>query len=166
MDEKQFKDRVSRLEKVATVLEKLPSEVRAAAFDLLREYVTKQASTAAVKPTSQKGATVSHDDDATFLGKFTHDKPADNARLIAANYYRKFGSEPFFVEDVRQCASDVGITIPNRVDNTLAAAMEKGKKLFARVGKSKFRPTVHGEAYLKTTYSVTKGTQHRPKAAE
>ena len=66
-----------------------------------------------------------------------------------------------------QKAKDVGITIPERVDLTFLSAKEKGKNLFARAGLGKFKPTVHGEAYLKTTYSVKKGKKTRPgEAAE
>jgi hypothetical protein len=43
MDEKAFKARVARLEEVGKVLEKLPAEVRASAFELLKGYVGGEA---------------------------------------------------------------------------------------------------------------------------
>lgn len=104
--------------------------------------------------------------DEEFFSAHNHDKPADNARLIAAWFYREYGVEPFSVEEVSAKASGVGITIPARVDMTFVQAKEKGKKLFARAGRGKFKPTVHGEANLKATYSVKKGTKKRAGEAE
>ena len=60
----------------------------------------------------------------------------------------------------------MGVTIPTRVDMTLLSAKENGKKLFARAGTGKFKPTVHGEANLKATYNVKKGTKRRSGDAE
>jgi hypothetical protein len=58
-------------------------------------------------------------------------------------------------------ADDAGVTIPDRLNMTLAAAVENGKQLFASAGRGLFKPTVHGEIYLKTTYGVKKGTKKR-----
>jgi len=57
----------------------------------------------------------------------------------------------------------VGLTVPQRLDKTLLNAKEKGKALFTRAGRGQFKPTVHGEKYLKEQYSVTKGTQKKPE---
>lgn len=70
------------------------------------------------------------------------------------------------MEEVRAKADAAGITIPARVDKTFLQATEKGKKLFARAGPGKFKPTVHGEANLRATYSVNKGTKKRTGDAE
>ena len=166
MDEKEFKQRVSRLEQIAKVLEGLPSEARAAAFDLLKGYVTERDSEPADKKRSKDMGGDGEDSMEAFIGSFDHDKPADNAKLIAAYFYSEYGLEPFTLEDVRETAENVGIIIPARPDMTLTQAKEKGKKLFARAGKGKFRPTVHGEKYLKDTYSVKKGRKKRPQEVE
>jgi hypothetical protein len=167
MDEKEFKTRVGRLEQIAEILKKLPAEVRSGAFELLKGYVTEHSSSPAVKKAAAKASDeVTGDSDEGFFGAFTHDKPADNAKLIAAYFYREYGAAPFSVDEVRQKADDVGITIPERVDMTFLQAKDKGKKLFARAGKGKFKPTVHGEASLKATYSVRKGTKKRPGDTE
>jgi hypothetical protein len=167
VDDKEFKTRSSRLEQIAKVLEKLPAEVRSEAFDLLKGYVTEHPSETRAKPKETKGK---HDSagqsEEDFFGAFEHDKPADNAKLIAAWFYREYGGEPFSLDEVRTKADDVGITIPARVDMTFQAAKDKGKKLFARAGTGKFKPTVHGEANLKTIYSVKKGTKKRTDGAE
>jgi hypothetical protein len=169
MDEKEFKTRAARLEAIAKVLEKLPNEIRAAAFDLVKGYVSEQSKDPTKKTSQQHEATDDDDDDdddGSFFGKFAHDKPADNAKLIAANFYRKYGSAPFSMDEVRQCANEVGITIPDRVDATFSMAQDKGHKLFVSAGRGKYKPTVHGETSLKAAYSVKKGTKVRPKAAE
>lgn len=167
MDEKEFKTRSTRIEQVAKVIEKLPTEVRSEAFDLLKAYVTEQAPGSAGKKAAPNAKHQGSDDsEESFFGNIDHDKPADNARLIAAYFYREYGAEPFSVDEVRHKAGDVGITVPARMDMTFEAAKEKGKKLFARAGRGKFKPTVHGEAYLKTTYSVKKGTKKRAESTE
>lgn len=162
MDEKDFKERAGRLEQIAKVLEKLPAEVRRDAFELLKGYVTEHSSAATIKKAPPKAnREAGGDTREEFFGAFNHDKPADNARLIAAHFYREYGAEPFSLDDVRQTADDVGITVPARIDMTFLQAKEKGKKLFARAGTGNFKPTVHGEANLKATYSVKKGTKKR-----
>ena len=169
MDEKEFKERSGRLDKIAKVLEKLPAEVRPDAFELLKAYITDQPSEPSkrTKKTADKAnREVADDTEEAFFGAHDHSKPADNARLIAASFYREHGAEPFSLDEVRQKATDVGLTIPARVDMTFVQAKEKGKKLFARAGSGKFKPTVHGEANLKATYSVRKGTKKRPGEAE
>lgn len=167
MDNKEFKLRSGRLEQIAKVLEKLPAEVRGAAFDLLKGYVTGQTLNLRIKAKDAKahGDTPLRSEE-EFFGSFDNDKPAENAKLIAAWFYREYGTNPFSLDEVREKANAVGITIPARVDMTFVAAKEKGKKLFARAGTGKFKPTVHGEAYLKATYSVKKGTRTRTEAPE
>ena len=160
MDQKEFSERATRLEEVGKIIEKLPTEIRSEAFGFLRNYILPQ-----VRMPAHKGNPTEHEadssDGASFFTKFDHDKPSDNARLIAAHLFQEYGSEPFSVEEVRSVAADVGITIPDRVDKTLFSAVENGKQLFARAGRGKFKPTVHGESYLKTTYEVKKGTKTR-----
>ena len=167
MDDKDFKIRASRLEKVAKVVEKLPVEIRNDAFSLLKGYVTENISDSSAKKAPAKTVPDKTDEtEEAFFAAFDHGKPADNARLIAAYFYREYGVEPFSVEAVRQKADDVGITIPERIDMTYLSAKEKGKKLFTRAGTSKFKPTVHGEANLKATYKVKKGTQKRAETED
>lgn len=167
MDDKEFKTRAGRLEQIAKVLEKLPAEVRNDAFDLLKGYVTAHSPEARTKTKGAKDKNgPAAPSEGEFFAAFDHDKPADNAKLIAAWFYREFGAEPFSVDEVRARADAVGITIPARVDMTFVAAKEKGKKLFARAGTGKFKPTVHGEANLKATYSIKKGTKKRGGDAE
>jgi len=167
MDDKQFKERASRLEKIAKVLEKLPAEVRNGAFDLLKGYVTEHPlGPGAHKEHAKTPPDGNGDTREQFFEKHDHKKPADNARLIAAYLYREYGSDPFTLDEIRKIADDVGITIPSRIDMTFLSAKAKGKKLFARAGHGKFKPTVHGEVDLRAAYSVKKGTKSRPETIE
>ena len=77
-------------------------------------------------------------------------------KLIAAWFYREYGADTFSVEALRQVAGDVCITIPTRLDTTLGAARYKGKIMFQKAGKGKYKPAVYGEASLKYTYSEKK----------
>lgn len=167
MDEKEFKTRAERLSEVAKVLEKLPAEVRREAFDLLKGYVDKHSSASPGREARDKPAVDdAGDSEEAFFAAFDHDKPHDNAKLIAAWLYREYGTEPFSVGELREKADAVGITIPGRVDNTIRNAAVKGKSLFQSAGRGRFKPTVHGEKELKKTYSVKKGTKKRPKEGE
>jgi len=168
MDKKEFKTLASRLEEIAKVLEKLPAEVRSDAFDLLKGYVTDHSpGSKQEKADVNARADAADSSEEAFFGAFDHDKPSDNAKLIAAYFYREYGIEPFSQEEVHKKADDVGITVPARLDMTFLSAKEKGKKLFARAGTGgKFKPTVHGEAHFKSTYGVTKGTKNRTGASE
>jgi hypothetical protein len=173
LNESEFKSRLGRLEQVAKTVEKLPVEIRAEAFELLKTYITGDAEAPKRKSKPPKDAEderddpdVSGDTEEEFFSKFDHDKPADNAKLIAAYFYREYGAEPFSLDEVRQKADDVGVTLPARIDMTFGAAKEKGKKLFARSGRGRFKPTVHGEADLKATYGVKRGKRKRSESSE
>lgn len=167
MDEKTFKQLSEKLVQTGKLLEKLPSEVRLAAFELLKGYVTEMS-------TEDVGTQANMEEDKIklkrqwknkedFFGVFTHDKPADNVKLIAAYLYNEYGCDPFSVEEVKALSDDVGLTIPERIDKTLLVAKDKGKKLFTKTGKGKFKPSINGETYLKKTYNVTKGKKERPE---
>jgi hypothetical protein len=160
MDQKEFNECTSRLQEVGKIIEKLPTEIRSEAFGLLKGYVAQQVTT----PTRREGPAeyaAGSGEGADLFSRFDHDKPSDNVRLVAAYLFQEYGSDPFSLEEVKAVATNAGITIPDRVDMTLAKATENGKQLFTRVGRGKFKPTVHGEAFLKVTYGVKKGTKKR-----
>ena len=162
MDEKEFSQLASRLERAGKVLERLPAEVRGKAFEYMHEYVAVSNSGSATGGDCDvpDGSEIDVSRNA-FFASFDHVKPADNVKLIAADFYREYGAEAFTAEEVRQAADDVGITVPQRADMTLVQAKSNNKKLFTRAGKGYFKPTVHGEAYLKETYGVRRGTRKR-----
>jgi len=167
MNDKKYNECIGRLEKIGKVLQKIPPEVRGAAFSLFEGYITGNSDDLFVPDSSSKSKTLSSKTDSNsssmekFFSAHAHDKPADNVKLMAAFHYKDFGTEPFLVEDLQGMASDVGLTVPKRMDMTLDQAKIQGRKLFARAGAGKFKVTVHGEAFLKSTYRVSKGTKKR-----
>jgi len=169
MHENTFKERVSRIQEVNGIVEKLDQSIRSQVFDLLKPYITAHAVSEPGDEASEDSESDAGDSGAAaeaFFSKFNHDKPSDNALSVAAYLYSRFGVSVFTIEEIRELANDVGLTIPDRVDMTFTAAKRSGKALFRRAGKGEFRPTVHGEAYLKTTYDVKKGNAKKDAAAE
>ena len=75
-------------------------------------------------------------DGVSLFGKFSHDRPSDNVRLIAAYFFQQYGSEPFSIDEVKAMASEAGITIPDRVDMTLAAAQENENILLRELAEA------------------------------
>lgn len=170
MDEKLFKQRVARLKEVSKVIEDLPAEIRALSFPLLEGYISGSDPELGKKTETPKAKSkdAANDDDHAsrdeFLAKNSHDKPADNVYLLAAALFRDFGSEPFSIKELETLANDTGVTVPNRIDMTLKQGTNNGKNLFTSGGRGLYKPTVHGEAYLKETYKISKGTKKKTSA--
>ena len=96
-----------------------------------------------------------------FFAGLKNGKPSDNALATAAYHYSQYGSAEFAVDEIRELANDVGVTVPERLDMTYLQAKRKGNRLFRRGGRGAFRPTVHGEAFFKETYKIKKGTSRK-----
>ena len=164
MDSVVFQERVKRLQEVNGVIKDLEPAIQAAALALLAEYVTghsterKQVQPASAGNTNEQ----SPQDSAQFFAKFPEGKPSDNAVSIAAYVCSQYGAEPFKLDEIRESAKSVGLTIPASLDMTLKQAQRDGKSLFQHTGRSEFKPTVHGELYFKKTYQIAKGTKKRP----
>ncbi len=164
MDNNAFQERVKRLKEVNEVIKDLDPAIRESALALLSEYVTGQA----IEPTATHQSNNGDADqlvtqDATnFFAKFPDGKPSDNAILIAAHLYGQYGAEAFKLDEIRETAKSVGLTIPTSLDMTLKQAQRDGKALFQHTGRSEFKPTVNGELYFKKTYEVPKGTRKKP----
>jgi len=165
MDEDQFKDRVKRLQEINKVIEKLDPAIRAEAFSLLSDYAT-----GAESPHKQqrknggaggKAAPEDDEDRETFFSRHEHDKPSDNADLLAAYHFKEYGSAGFSLAEIRELAAAVGVTVPERIDMTFKQATHDGKKLYQSAGRGMYKPTVHGEAFFKKTYSVSKGRKKK-----
>jgi hypothetical protein len=163
MDEKAFKEVVKKIKAVNAVLREVDPVFRETALELLRGYLDLEEGSATIPIAAKRkpGSTAS-DPDALFT-KFSHDKPADNVRLIAAFFYSQYGVASFSAEEVRDKADAVGLTVPNRPDMTLRGAKVDGRALFTSLGKGQYKPTVHGELYFKEQYSLTKGTRAKPE---
>lgn len=163
MDRKAFAELQDRLLEVNKVITKLDSSIRVAAFDLLRPYISTgklDAPSDSHKPPAEETPSI---DVADLIQKHGEGKPHENVTLLAAIWFSEYGSHPFSLDYIREKATSTGVTVPERPDMTLRAAMENGKKLYEAIGgKGLFRPTVVGEAFLKTTYRVKKGTKAPP----
>jgi hypothetical protein len=104
------------------------------------------------------------DADAAFFAKFEHSKPAANVALLIARHYSKYGLQPFSTTEIKDSADAAGIVVPARIDMTLNEGGRKGKRFYQKLGGGKYRVTVHGEAFLRATYGVRKGSVSRRDA--
>ena len=166
MDEITFKKRVEKLKEVNEIIKTLDPAIRGDAFKLMEGYIIGKVTTSVSEGDTGKSEGVVVQTKEEFFTRFYHDKPSDNVFLIAAYHYTQVGTTPISTDEVKQIADDVGITVPTRPDMTLSRAKRGGKSLFAKAGKGKFRPTVHGEQFFKETYQATKGTQPKESGDE
>jgi hypothetical protein len=164
MDSVVFQERVKRLQEVNGVIKDLEPAIQAAALVLFTEYVTGPPSERQQVQQTSNGNTneQSPQDTAEFFAKFPDGKPSDNAVLISVYLYGQYGAESFRLDEMREIAKSVGLTIPNSLDMTLKQAQRDGKSLFQHSGRGEYKPTVHGELYFKKTYQVTTGKKRRP----
>jgi hypothetical protein len=164
MKKERFQEIVKKLTELNSEILKLDPSIRPHAFETLKSYVLEVEEE---KPTDRKAEQSSvsviqkRDEVEKFFSGKVEGKPSDNVDCIAAYLYQSYGSAPFSVEDVSEISSTVGRTVPERIDKTLVAAKLNGKKLFNKVGRNLFKPTVHGEKFLKQKYNVTKGVKKR-----
>jgi hypothetical protein len=160
-----FRGRVKRLKEVNEIIEKLDPAIREPAFSLLAGYITGhdhrvEGAHRTGAATGEGGASRQQMSD--LFGKYPDGKPSDNAILIAAWLYSQHGAQPFKLDEMREIAESVGLTIPTSLDMTLRQAQRGGKALFQHTGRGEFKPTVPGELYFRKTYQLTKGTKKRP----
>ena len=166
MDKKAFEDMQERLAEVNKVVEKLDESIRASAFELLKGYVIGGAFSPAQAGKHGLGPGTSGTTDlATLIEKHGTEKPSDNVHLLAAEWFRRYGSAPFSLDYLKKSAESSGLTVPERPDMTLKQAQDDGKRIYQSAGHGLYKPTVTGELYLKETYGVTKGTETSPALA-
>jgi len=163
MDNSEFQQRVKRLKEVNDVIKDLDPAIKEGALPLLADYVIGRPIAPKVEQQSDDGSRRSPGKGAgEFFARFPEGKPSDNAISIAAYVYSQYGAEPFKIDDIRETAKSVGLTIPSSLDMTFKQAQRRGKLLFQHTGRSEFKPTVSGEIHFKETYQVPKGTKRRP----
>ena len=172
MDEKKYNETVERLTKVNKVIAGLDPAIRADAFGLLKGYVT--GSGAAVDGGGGGGGGAGGGGGGTpadtssaeaFVRTQPLDKPSDAVYAIVAWWFSQYGSAPITRENIEALATQIGVTLPNRPDSTLAKAKKDGRALFRAVTRGAYAPTVpHGEVFLKKEYKVQKGTKTPPTA--
>jgi hypothetical protein len=161
MDEKRIQEVAKKLREMNKVISELEPEIREASFQLLLPYYFADVEQPRGRGAQAVQAGGSDSDEATFFNGFNHDKPADNVDLVVAWLYSQYGAYPVTTKEVRTYANRCGLTIPARPDATMRQAKKDGKKLYQKLGGG-FQLTVHGEAHVKATYQVRKGTQPRP----
>jgi hypothetical protein len=164
MDKKSLEHVEQRLLEVNGVIQKLDPSIRASSFELLKGYVTSGTPSGQLGSIAESGEKSSSEDSglAELMQTHVHDKPSDNAHLLAADWYGQYGSSPFALNAMKERAEAAGLTIPDRLDMTYTAAQDAGKKLYQSAGRGFYKPTVTGELYLKKTYGVAKGTEAPP----
>lgn len=167
MDQNRIKDTKRKLTDINKTIAALDPSIRAAAFEVLapiyfedyepvgdaEDHKDKTPRTGRARPTPG--------DPEKFFNEHDHDKPKDNVHLIAAWFYSQYGVSPLTQNDIRECADNAGLTIPERPDNTMRYAKKDGKNMY-RQKNSGWQLTVKGEAYVKETYGVKKGNKPRP----
>ena len=136
MDKEKFQERTEKIKEVDAFVKTLDPSIREAAFKLLESYITGRPKSTIGKnekgpPSDVQKDTISVDaSKEEFFSNFDHDKPADNALLIAAHHYSQYGTAPLTAKEARAVADSVGITIPNRIDVTFGGAKENKRAFF------------------------------------
>ncbi len=168
MEDDRIKDAKKKLADINKTIAALDPSIRAAAFEVLApiyfdEYEpgTQSEDRKSKTPRSRRTRSTPVDPE-KFFNEHDHDKPKDNVHLVAAWFYSQYGVSPVTQKDVRDCADDAGLTIPERPDNTMRYAKKDGKNMY-RQKNAGWQLTVKGEAYVKETYGVKKGNKPRPK---
>jgi hypothetical protein len=160
---------VARLQEVNAVVETLDESIRADAFSILRPYIDGKQSPGKKTEKQEDGdgngqGEADTSDLSNFFSSLTISKPSEAAYAIAAWLFSQYGSAPFTISEIRELGAQLGYTIPDRIDKTLAGAKDEGKSLFRKAGRGLWGPTVQGELWFKSEYKVAKGKQQHPAA--
>jgi hypothetical protein len=159
------KEILKRMKEVEKAVATLDPAVRGEAFSMMRGYILGGAAASAddvggdeagaTRQATPRGA-------AAFLKKHEGEKDHENVLAVAAWWYSQYGNAWFDPNrDLRTIADAAGLTVPIRIDMTVRQIKRDGKPVFRKSG-STYSPTPSGERYLKTTFSVSKGTGTPP----
>jgi len=160
MSERDFDEMAKGLERINSVIIKLDPSIRVEAFRCLagcleqaHELSERNGEVARISPAVED----TNSDPLSFFALHAGGKPSDNVILICAYLYSRSGAALLSSSEISQIADDVGLTLPARIDMTMASATRDGKALFKAEGGGNYRLTVHGELYLQRTFNVKKG---------
>jgi len=172
MKKDQFEKIAQRLKDINDVVKGLDESIRSDAFAVLRPYAdgaaTKDGEGGRRLPSDndadlgEDAALIDPDVAAAFLEQHVSDKPADNAKAIAALIYSVYGNADFSVAEVNKIAHEAGLMVPDRVDVTLGGASVDKRALFQKRKSGVYRPTINGRKFFKDEYGVIPGTAKRP----
>ena len=137
IDEVQFK-----LLKMNKIIAKLDPAIRNTAFEIMVPYYFDDQPTKKQKNGNKskggKGKSSAKEADTSdlesFISSFEHKKPKDNIMLLTAWLYSQQGAYSIQAKEIKELADSCGLVIPNRSDNTMRAAKNKGKSLFKQQG--------------------------------
>lgn len=165
MNDDLIKDVKKKLADINKTISALDPSIRAAAFELLSPLYFDEAEVPEKKGkasgSGKKKVVAASADPEKFFEAHDHDKPKDNVHLIAAWFYSQHGLVPLTKANLNECASGVGLTIPDRPDNTMRQAKANGKNLY-RQKTGGWQLTVNGETHVKSQYGVKKGNKPIP----
>jgi hypothetical protein len=161
-------DILTRMKEFEKAVLDLDESIRGAAFTMMEGYilggVTPQQPRQAglVEPgRPQSDHEPGNEAVEAFFAKGEITKPADAVYAIAGYLFSQYGSAPFTIDDVRELAQQVGLTLPDRPDNTLRNAKKNKKSLFRLKGDG-WVTTASGELVLKEKFDIKKGRKKRP----
>jgi hypothetical protein len=167
MDQGKFAETVKRLEEVDAVIKKLDPAIRSDAFGLLKGYVAggrisvdlpddedDELDEERTPKRQQRGGALDVD---ALVEEFETDKDVDNALLALAIYYGRHGRGPFKMTALKSIATELKLTVPDRLDMTFKAGAKKDGKEVLRKQADGWKVTPSGETWLKTTYGVSRG---------
>ena len=163
-------DRIREIEKKLVEINKtisgLDPAIRLAAFEMLAPHYfgddVQDSTKKHIETKKDKGTSGAPPTDIeAFFDSFDQKKPKDNVLLISAWLYSQYGVFAIKTEYIKTLANKMGLTVPTRPDNTMRSTKKKGKSLFRQHGDG-WNLTVHGEAHLKETYKVKKGSKTYP----
>src|SRR5260370_22385295 len=125
MDKKSLEKAEERLMEINKVIEKLDPSIRASAFDVLKEYIASGGDSRPAGVGEHRSKPPAEDLDlAALMEKHVHEKPSDNAHLLASDWYRRYGSAPFALDAIKEAATSAGLTIPEHLKMTFRAAQD------------------------------------------
>lgn len=163
MAKEKIADVKKKLFEINKIISRLEPAIHSAAFEILAPHYFEEEAEGRGR---QKGKQVKikkppTDTPEKFFSSFEHEKPSDNVILIAAWLYSQYGVIPITNNEIKEQADNAGLTVPDRSDTTMRNSKKDSKNLFRKRGKG-YQLTVHGEKYVKKTYSIKKGKKPLP----
>src|SRR5712692_405390 len=158
VDKNSLEDLAQRLIEVNGIIQKLDPSIRVSEFELFKGYLLAGSPLAGSHHSTENSPESGPQPPglSEMIQSHAQEKPSDNAHLLAAVWFGQYGSFPFGLSAIKECAEAAGLTIPDRLDMTFTSAQEEGKRLYQSAGRGLYKPTVAGELYLKKKYKVTK----------
>jgi hypothetical protein len=88
-----------------------------------------------------------------FFANLNQTRPAENVMAICAWLYATKGDAIITLDEIKGVGDQVGMTLPDRPDMTLAQKKNKKNPCFRKNGKG-YSLTVHGKTFLKEQYGA------------